>query len=303
VSEPVRDRPSARSAAPAGPPRAARALIALAFAATFAAVFGGTIAGLGREWTSSPDTSYGLILVAVAIGVLWQRRAALAGADAAPAGTAGLAGLSGGLLLYAVGQLGADVFLTRVSMVAILAGTVWFAAGGRAIRAAAAPFVFLLIAIPLPTLVVNAVTLPLQLTASGIAEQTLSAAGVSVFRDGNVLELPSGALEVAEACSGLRSAVSLAAIAVLLAWTQPTWLRRAAIVAASVPIAIVTNGLRITATALAAQAWGPDVATGNWHVFTGWVTFVLSLLALLALQRALGGSPPRPAPLEAVVSA
>lgn len=282
----------------------ASVLAAAAFGLTMAIVFGKTIAGLWTEWTSSPDASYGLVLFVVALSVAWRRRASFARAAARAGGSAsGLALLAAGLVLFLVGQLGADVFLTRVSLIAILAGSVWFAGGVDSIRAGAAPLVFLLIAVPLPALVVNTVTLPLQLTASHIAEHTISAAGIAVFRDGNVLELPSGSLEVAEACSGLRSAVSLAAIAVLLAWTQPTWPKRAAIVAASVPIAIVMNGMRITATALASETWGPGVATGSWHTFTGWVTFIASVMTLLLLQRALGGVPAPPASLEPVATA
>jgi exosortase len=267
-----------------------RVAAAIVFASTVAVVFSGTISGLVRQWTSSPDTSYGAILAVVALGVLWKRRAALTrGGDVRARGRYSIALLVGGLLLYAIGQLGADVYLARLSLVAILAGTIAFAGGTSRLRAAAAPLVFLLIAIPLPTLVVNAVTLPMQLTASRIAEQTLTASGVAVFRDGNVLELPSGSLEVAEACSGLRSAVSLGAIAVLLAWMEPTWPRRIALVIASVPIAIVMNGLRITATAFASEAWGAEAATGRWHEFTGWLTFVACLLALVFAQRLIAG--------------
>lgn len=280
------------------------ALAVAAFALTLAIVFGTTVAGLWREWTSSPDASYGLVLLVVALSVAWQRRSSFTrGVAETELAMSGLPLLTAGLLLYLVGQLGADVFLTRISLIAILAGTVWFAGGASAARAGAAPLVFLLIAIPLPALILNAVTLPLQLTASHIAEHTISAAGVAVFRDGNVLEIPSGSLEVAEACSGLRSAVSLAAIAVLLAWTQPTWPKRAAIVMASVPIAIVMNGLRITATALASEAWGPGAAASGWHTFTGWATFVASVVTLLLVQRVLGGGAARPASLEPVVTA
>jgi len=281
-----------------------RTAAAVAVASTLAAVYGGTLAGLVRQWTSSPDDSYGLALVAVAVAVCWKRRDALTrAADAPPSPLSTLALLLAGLLLYIVGQLGADVFLTRASLVVILAGTIWFACGTGSMRAMAAPLLFLLIAIPLPALVVNAVTLPMQLTASRLAEHTLNTAGVAVFRDGNVLELPSGSLEVAEACSGLRSAVSLAAIAVLFAWTQPSWPRRAALMAASVPIAIVMNGLRITATALASEAWGPDAATGGWHEFTGWVTFVASVSLLVLVQRALTRPPARSVALPEAVRA
>jgi exosortase D (VPLPA-CTERM-specific) len=206
---------------------------------------------------------------------------------------AGAAALAFGLLVYLVGQLGADVFVTRVSFVLVLTGLLWFLTGARALRAMAAPLVFLLIAIPLPALVVNAVTLPLQLLASRLGEATLSAAGVAVFRDGNLIELPSTTLEVAEACSGLRSIVSLAGIGGLLAWTERGWLRRALLVAATLPIAIVMNGLRIAATGLACESWGPRAASGPWHSFSGWVTFLVSVLALLGLQRVAARPRPR----------
>jgi exosortase len=193
--------------------------------------------------------------------------------------------LLAGLCLHLAGQLGADLFLTRISFLFVVTGALWFLAGWRALRTIAAPLVFLAIAVPLPALVANAITVPLQLTASRVAEASLTTMGVAVFRDGNVLELPSTALEVAEACSGLRSIVSLAAISVLLAWMEPSIPRRLAIVAASLPIAIVVNGLRIAATGLACEAWGPKAASGSWHTFSGWVTFMVSVFVLVQVQR------------------
>ena len=281
-------------------------LLALAIAWLYA----GTMAGLGREWLSSPDASYGLVLAGVALLLVWQRREAIARAATVAASAtsrlprSGLALLAAGLLLYLVGQLGADIFLTRVSLVLVIAGALWFVAGGAAARVAAAPLVFLLMAVPLPALVVNAVTLPLQLTASRIAEASLTAAGIPVFRDGNVLELPSAALEVAEACSGLRSLVSLTAIAGVLAWSaaarshsrgtaakRAPLARGAAIVAMAVPVAIVMNGLRIAAVGIACELWDPRVTSGGWHTFTGWMTFVLSVAVMMQVQRVLA---PRP---------
>jgi exosortase len=238
----------------------------------------------------------------VAFAVIWRRRDTFAhAADHSSNPAPGLAILVVGLLIYLAGQLGADIFLTRVSFLAVVTGAAWFLAGPRAVRVIAAPLAFLLIAIPLPALVANAITLPLQLIASRVAETTLGAVGVPVLRDGNVLELPSTALEVAEACSGLRSIVSLAAIGVLLAWTDPSWPRRLAIVASTLPVAIVMNGLRIAATGIAAETWGPRFASGSWHTFTGWITFVISIAVLMQLQRALQAGAGRPAwPAETV---
>lgn len=263
-------------------------VVSLLVALSLVSLYGATLQGLVTEWVSSADSSYGIVLVAVAVAVIWRRRQALEAA-LEPGGTPlpGALVMFSGLSLYLVGQLAADVFLTRVSFVAAAAGALWFLAGGRAVRTMAAPLLFLLMAIPLPTLVINTVTLPLQLLASRIGETALMTAGVSVFRDGNLLELPSTTLEIADACSGLRSIVSLAAIGGLLAWTEPSWLRRIAIVAAVVPIAIAINGLRIAATGLACELWSARAASDSWHTLTGWLTFVLSVLLLVLLQRAL----------------
>ena len=251
-------------------------------------LYGATLIGLAREWASSPDASYGVVLATVALAVAWRRRGAFArAADPSAMAAPGAIVLVAGLSLYLVGQLGADLFVTRLSLLAVTTGALWFLAGPRALRIVAAPLAFLLMAVPLPALVVNAITLPLQLTASRVAEAALGTIGVPVFRAGNVLELPSTALEVAEACSGLRSIVSLAAIASLLAWTDTSLPRRLAMVAASVPVAIVMNGLRIAATGLACEAWGPRAASGSWHTFSGWITFVVSITVLVHLQRGM----------------
>src|SRR5262252_5117575 len=287
-------------------------LLALAIAWVYAK----TAAGLAREWFSSPDASYGLVLIAVAALVGWQRRERCVNAfTARPShGLAGVTALAGGLLLYLVGQLGADIFVTRLSLVAVLAGSLWFVAGAAVVRVLAAPLAFVLMAVPLPALLVNTVTLPLQFTASRIAEGTLTAAGIPVFRDGNVLDLPSATLEVAEACSGLRSLVSLTAIAVLLAWSASrapdrpargrTMLARGlAIVAAAVPVAIVMNGLRIAGVGIACEIWGRGMASGAWHTFTGWVTFVAAAGVLIGIQHLLTPVMPPASAVEGAAAA
>jgi exosortase len=256
-------------------------------------LYGTATLNLVREWGANADSSYGFVLAAVALALLWRRRSVFtAGSERAE--PLGLLVLVAGLLFYLAGQLSADVFATRVSLVMVAAGATVYCVGRGAIRPLAAPFLFLLIAIPLPALIVNSVTLPLQLVASRVAELTLTAVSVPVFREGNLLTLPSSTLEVAEACSGLRSLVSLGAIAVLLAWMLKRGaLARALLVAATVPIAVLMNGLRIAATGVAVEHWGPALGKGGWHELAGWITFVASLAVLIGIQAALKGAPPR----------
>jgi len=261
-------------------------VLGLLLALTIGWLYAGIASGLAAEWASSPDASYGIVLAAVAWLVIWRRRDRLIEAfDPSGAAAPGAVLMGCGLAIYLAGQLGADLFLTRMSFVVVAAGATWFVAGRRTLRLLAAPLFFLALAVPLPSLVAGALTLPLQLTASRVAEASLTTMGVAVFRDGNVLELPSTALQVAEACSGLRSIISLAALSVLLAWTDTSLARRIVIVALSVPVAVVMNGFRIAATGLACEAWGPRAASGSWHTFTGWITFVASLMVLIQLQR------------------
>jgi exosortase len=267
--------------------RLRRILILALLGIGFAWVYRSTLTALAAEWMSSPEASYGLILAATAIVVAVRRWPVfLTQSTAEGRGLAGLGLAASGAALHAVGQLGADVFLTRVSFVVLLAGAVWAVAGWRALRIMAAPLAFLLIAVPLPTLVVNQATLPLQLAASRVAEVVLSLMAIPVYRDGNLLTLPSATLQVAEACSGLRSAVSLGAVGVLLAWaTEPTLPRRGLLVAMTLPIAVFMNGLRVAATGVYTEAMG-HAPGADLHGFMGWVTFLAAVTALMAIQRA-----------------
>ena len=275
-------------------------LLSVAVGATIAWLYFGTGTALVSEWLTSANSSYGLALTAVAGAFAWRRRHAFAAErDPHSPPTVGLLILLSGVLLYLTGSLGADVFLTRVSLVIVLTGTTCFLAGSHATRVMAAPLFFLLIAIPPPTLVVTALTLPLQMAASHIAETTLAAGGVPVVRAGNLLRLPSTTLEVAEACNGMRSLLSLGALAMLLAWaTERSWPRRVLIVAAAVPIAVAVNGFRVAATGFACEWWGRQAAADPWHTLTGWLTFAAAMALLLALGKVLRG--PRGGGLKAV---
>jgi exosortase len=254
---------------------------------SFVWLYGSTIKALVDEWMSSPEASYGLILAGTAVAVAVRRwRLVAVQSTAEGRGFAGLGLSAFGGLLFAIGQLGSDLYLTRVSLVVLLAGAVWALAGSRATRTLAAPLAFLLIAIPLPTLVVNEVTLPLQLAASRVAEVVLGLMSIPVYRDGNLLTLPSATLQVAEACSGLRSAVSLGAVGVLLAWaTEPTLARRVLLVAFTLPVAVFMNGLRVAATGLFVEAVGRPPGA-DLHAFMGWVTFVVAVGVVMVVQRA-----------------
>ena len=194
----------------------------------------------------------------------------------------------GGMGMLLAGVLGAEVFTTEVSMLATIAGSVLFLFGWSHLRVMLFPIAFLMLMIPLPAIIFNQITFPLQLLASRFGESALVLAGIPVLREGNVIHLSNTSLAVAEACSGIRSLISLLTLGIVYGYfVDPRSWVRWVIAMATVPVAIVTNGLRVAGTGVGAHYFGPAVAEGFFHEFSGWLIFVSAFVILLALHRAL----------------
>jgi exosortase len=256
-------------------------------------VFSGILSSLARQWASDDNYSHGFFVVPLAFFFAWARRDALANAPRRPS-LAGLVLIVGSLLVLIAGLLGAELFLTRVSFVGVLAGIALFVWGRDHFRILAFPIAFLLLMIPLPAIIFNQIAFPLQLLASRAGEAAIGLAGIPVLREGNVLQLPSRTLEIVEACSGIRSLVSLITLAVVLGYfTERRTGARIVIALAAVPIAILANAVRVAGTGLASELIGPAAADGFFHTFSGWLLFVSAFVGLMAVQRAIAprGSP------------
>ena len=223
-----------------------------------ACLYAPVVAALCRQWVEDTTTAHGILLAAAAAVVVFRKLPQLRRLAVAPE-TIGLAVVASGLLLFLLGSLGAEVFILRLSLPIVALGCV-IALWGRA-RLLVSAFGLLLLAIPLPAVVVTALTLPMQLLASRLAETLLALGGVNVIRDGNLLRLDNAMLDVAEACSGLRSSISLMAIgAVCAALFRMTPGRGALLMALGVPIAIIGNGARIATTGYLTQWFGAGAA-------------------------------------------
>jgi exosortase len=248
-------------------------------------VYGGVLASLARQWASDDNYSHGFFVVPLAAFFAWERRGRLRRAPIHPS-PFGLLVIAAGLAVLLAGLFGAELFLTRVSLLFLLAGIILFMWGADHLRALAFPLAFLLLMIPLPAIIFNKIAFPLQLLASRVGETVIAAAGIPVFREGNVLQLSSQTLEVAEACSGIRSLVSLLMLAIVLGYfTERRTGRRVLIALAAIPIAIAANAARVAGTALAAEWISPAAADGFFHAFSGWLMFVVAFAGLLAVQR------------------
>ena len=242
---------------------------------------------LVRDWGDLPDFSHGFLIPFFALFLLWDSREALRSTPIAPS-WAGLPLVAFALFVLLVGVFGADLFLSRISFVLLAAGLIWTMTGARMLRRTKFILFVLLLAIPLPTLIFNQITFPLQLLASQMASALLPLAGVPVLRDGNIIQLPVMSLEVAEACSGIRSLLSLFTVAVIYGYfLERTTLRRTMLALASVPIALTANVVRIFGTGICVQYWNPDKAVGFFHEFSGWLMFLVSLICLYLVHAAM----------------
>jgi exosortase len=194
----------------------------------------------------------------------------------------------GALGLLLLGELGAEFFLTRVSLLGFLSGLVLFFLGWKYLRLAAFPLGILLLAIPLPAVIFYQITFPLQLLASRLATFLLEAFSVPVLRDGNLIMLPNITLEVVEACSGIRSLFTLLTLTILYGYFfEPRLWARLFLVGLTVPLALFCNGLRITGTGLLTQHVDSAAAEEFFHGFSGWFIFLVALGSIFAIHRTL----------------
>lgn len=242
---------------------------------------------LVTDWYEIPDYSHGFLVPFFALFLLWDKRPKLRRMYVEPT-WAGLPLLLIGVVTLFFGVYGAELFLSRISFVLIVSGLIWVFCGKAILREVLFPLGVLLLAIPFPEIVFNQITFPLQLLASRAASNLLPLLGVPVFREGNVIQLPVMKLEVAEACSGIRSLMSLFTLSVFYGYfLERTTARRWVMALASIPIAVCANALRIVGTGLCVQYWDPSKAEGFFHEFSGWVMFVISLTCLYLLHRVL----------------
>ena len=242
-------------------------------------------AKLVTDWYNIPDYSHGFLVPLFAIFVMWDNRVEIRNTPIRQS-WAGMSLIVLGLITVIFGVYGAELFLSRTSFLILLAGLVWTFFGPAMLKTLRFPLLVLLLAIPFPDIVFNQITFPLQLLASDTATGVLRLIGVPVLHEGNVIELPVMKLEVAEACSGIRSLMSLFTLAVFYGYfLERTTLRRVILALASIPIAVVANSARIVGTGLCVQYWDPDKALGFFHEFSGWVMFVISLICLYLLHR------------------
>ena len=257
----------------------------LLLAGVLVALYAPVLKLLVRQWYIDADYSHGFLVPLLSLYLIWQRREKLRRITRRPSPW-GLVVVLLSIGLLFLGSLGAELFLARISILGTICGLIVYFCGGALLRAMAFPLAFLLFAIPIPALIYNEIVFPLQFVASKFATSTLEMLNLfPIMREGNVLILPNMSLEVVEACSGIRSLMSLLALAAGYGYlaersTAVRWL----LFLAMIPLAIISNGTRVMITALMANYIGPRAAEGFMHEFSGWVIFVVATALFLGLH-------------------
>ena len=243
-------------------------------------LYASVIKGLAVQWWTDADYGHGFFVPLFSIYILWRERERWTKTEIKP-NNFGFVVMLGAIGLLLLGSLGAELFTSRFSLLVLLAGTILFLTGWKMLRAVSFPLGYLMWMIPIPVIIYNQITFPLQLIASRLATSWLELAQVPVLRDGNILIMSNYSLEVVEACSGIRSLMTLMALAVAYGYlVSPRRWVRYVLAAFMVPIAIVTNAIRIMGAGLLARHFGPAAAEGFLHEFSGWAIFLVALLLM-----------------------
>jgi exosortase len=239
---------------------------------------------MGTQWATDENMGHGFFVPVMAGIIVWQRRHLLLAEPRKP-NPLGLFVVIFGGLLSLVATLGAELFSARVSFVIALFGTVLYLGGTRWIKILLFPLLLLLFMIPIPAIIYSAITMKLQTLASELGEIMISAMGIPVLREGNTLKIPSQTLDIAEACSGIRSLMTLLFMALVVSYftDKKVWMRWALLVA-TVPIAIIANGMRVAVTGLLSEI-DVTLASGVYHEIEGYIVYVIALAALLGVHR------------------
>jgi exosortase len=241
---------------------------------------------MANQWANDENMGHGFFVPLVAGYIVWERRAELA---ATPLKTNwwGLAIVILGGLLSVIATLGVELFTARLSFVIALAGTILFLGGTQWIKILSFPLALLLFMIPIPAIIYSALTLRLQMLASELGEILISAMGIPVLREGNTLRLPSQTLDIVDACSGIRSLLSLLFLSLVYSYftDKKVWMRWALLLS-TIPIAICANGIRVAVTGLLSEI-DTKLASGAYHETEGYIVFVVALAALILTHRCL----------------
>jgi len=257
-----------------------------AFLVIMGAVYFDIVSYMVDIWSIDDNYSHGFLVPFVSAYFFWISKEKILATEVKPA-TWGLLIVVLGVMQLLAGSLATEYFTQRTSMIVITAGTVIYSMGWQVFAAMRLPLLYLFLMVPIPAIVYDTLTLPLKLFVAKLSVKWLIVLGYPVMREGNIIVLPNVTLEVADACSGLRSLMSLIALSVAFAYLfqKKAW-KRWLLIFSALPVAVFTNVMRVFVTGILAKHYGRVAAEGFFHEFAGFVVFFVAM-AIMALLAAL----------------
>jgi exosortase D (VPLPA-CTERM-specific) len=254
---------------------------------SFALFFWSTVTGLWHIWSTDGDYSYAFFIPLISAYIIWRKRNLISHVRPET-------NLAGGIfflcffVISLYGILGSSPSAVRPAIPLMIMAITLFCFGTDMFRILAFPLAILIFIIPLPTIAQAKIGVPLKLISTRLGEILLKLFGISVYVEGNVIDLGVTQLQVVDACSGLRYILPLFALGVIFAYfsEKQRW-KQVVLAASTIPVAVLSNGLRIGATGILTKYWGPDAAEGFFHGFSGWLVFMFALGLLVACHKML----------------
>lgn len=245
------------------------------------------IAAMVSDWARDDNYSHGFLVPLVSGYFLWANRKSILEAEVKPAGW-GLWIVLLGVAQLIVGSLATEYFTMRTSMIVITGGVIIYVMGWEPYKRMQLPLLYLILMVPIPAIIYDSMTMPLKLFVAKVSVKGLVAFGYPVLREGNIIMLPNITLEVADACSGLRSLMSLIALSVAFAFlTQRGVWKKWVLIVSALPVAVVTNILRVFVTGILAKHYGKVAAEGFFHEFAGFMVFFVAMVIMALIGWAL----------------
>lgn len=255
----------------------------LGLIAVLGAVYWPIVLPMINQWGRDPNYSHGFLVPFISAYLAYMRKDDLLAAEV-KSSFSGLPLTVLGIAMLLSGWLATEYFTMRVSLVVVVAGCTLYLLGREVFKILLVPLAYLLLMVPIPYILYDAAAFPLKLLVTEVSVLSMKMLGIVVLQEGNILMFPNITLEVADACSGLRSIMSLLALGTAYSFVlHPKTRDRVILVLATLPIAVFTNCLRVIATGILAQYFGSAAAEGFFHEFAGLFVFGAAVVMLLAL--------------------